>query len=131
MQANSPIMRDICAHNYIELNEDDAVELGITDGDSVVVTGVDGSIMEGPAMVRGGVARGVFGIAYGYGHRQMGARDLDIDGEITAGNTDISAGVHLQQMKDPTMDEDVLYFLTDPLSSVPGRNGGMFRIEKA
>ena len=35
MLSNSPIMRDICAHNYLEINKEDAAELGIKDGDTV------------------------------------------------------------------------------------------------
>ena len=29
MLSNSPVMRDLCSHNYIELNREDAAELGI------------------------------------------------------------------------------------------------------
>ena len=38
MLSNSPVMRDLCSHNYIELNREDAAELGIKDGDLVRAT---------------------------------------------------------------------------------------------
>ena len=37
MQANNPIMRDLCAKNFLEINRDDAARLGIADGDEVRV----------------------------------------------------------------------------------------------
>ena len=49
MQANNPIMRDLCASNYLELNLDDAAELGIRDGDCVRITNPTGDVMEGEA----------------------------------------------------------------------------------
>ena len=79
--ANSPIMRDLCDHNYLELNRDDAKALGIKDGDTIKITNPSGDVMEGEAMVRGGIAEGTFGVAYGYGHRAYGAQDVAIEGE--------------------------------------------------
>ncbi len=131
MQANSPIMRDICAHNYIEVHEDDAASLGVSDGDTIRVVGPDGAEMRGEAMVRAGVTPGTFSIAYGYGHMQYGCKNVEIDGEVAAGDSAIASGVHLQQMQDPTMEDGALYYLTDIIASSPGRSGGMFRIEKA
>ena len=54
MLSNSPIMRDICAHNYLEINKEDAAELGIKDGDTVRAVTPLGDVSEGEAMVRGG-----------------------------------------------------------------------------
>ena len=89
MQANNPIMRDLCASNYLELNLDDAAELGIRDGDRVRITNPTGDVMEGEAMVRAGIARGTFGVAYGYGHRAYGAKAYEVDGSKAGGNVDI------------------------------------------
>ena len=130
MLANSPLMRDLCAHNYIEINEDDARELGIADGDTVRATNPTGDVMEGPAWVRGGIAPGTFAVAYGYGHRAYGAQDVDIDGVLTPGSKAIGAGIHLETMLDPTLG-DTIYPLADSDSATPARSGGMYKIEKA
>lgn len=128
--ANSPIMRDLCDHNYLELNRDDAKALGIKDGDTIKITNPSGDVMEGEAMVRGGIAEGTFGVAYGYGHRAYGAQDVAIEGEETRkGDPAIGAGIHLQTMLDPTISE--IYPLADPEGTSPGRSGGMYKIEKA
>lgn len=131
MLANSPIMRDISAYNFIEINEHDAVDLGIADGDTVKVTNPTGDVMTGEAWVRGGVAKNTFAVAYGYGHIAYGAQDIEIDGTMTKGNPAIGAGVHLQTMLDPTLGDDVVYPLNDNDSGTPGRSGGMYKIEKA
>lgn len=112
MQANNPIMRDLCASNYLELNLDDAAELGIRDGDRVRITNPTGDVMEGEAMVRAGIARGTFGMAYGYGHRAYGAKAYEVDGEKAGGNAEIGAGVHLQTMLDPKLGDGVIYPLS-------------------
>ena len=123
-------MRDLCDHNYLELNRDDAKKLGIKDGDTIKITNPSGDVMEGEAMVRGGIAEGTFGVAYGYGHRAYGAQDVAIEGEETRkGDPAIGSGIHLQTMLDPTISE--IYPLADPEGTSPGRSGGMYKIEKA
>lgn len=130
MQANNPILRDLCAHNYLEINRDDAQELGISDGEQIRITNAGGDVMEGVAMVRGGIAKGTFAVAWSYGHRAFGTKDLDIDGEVTRGNPAIGAGVHLATMLDPTV-EDGIYPFADNVGAEPARCGGMYKIEKA
>lgn len=131
MQANSPIMRDLCEKNYLEINLDDAAELGVSDGDQVKISTPTGETMEGEAMVRAGIARGTFGLAYGYGHRAYGAQDVEIDGKLTKGNPAIGTGVQLTVITDPSLDEGVIYPICDGDAATPGRNGGMYKIEKA
>lgn len=131
MQSNSPIMRQMGAHNYIEINIDDAAELGIADGDQVRVTNPTGDVMEGPAMVRAGVAKGNIAISGGYHRKGWGASDVEIDGEVTPGNPEIGAGTILMTMLDPTVGEGVIYPLSDNHAGTPARTGGMYKIEKA
>lgn len=132
MEANSPIMRDLGDRNYLELNEQDAAELGISDGDAIRAVTPTGDAMEGTAWVRAGVARHTIGVAHGYGHRAYGAQDVDIDGKKTPGNPAIGAGFVIQQVVDPVVNTgDVVYGVSDNDGSTPMRNGGMFRIEKA
>ena len=58
MLANSPLMRDLCEHNYVEINEVDAKNLGIRDGDTVRCITPAGDVTEGEAMVRAGRCKG-------------------------------------------------------------------------
>lgn len=131
MLANSPIMRDICAHNYIELNEQDAKELGISDGDMVRAITPTGDITEGQAWVRAGQARGAFAAAYGYGHLNYGAKGTEIDSQVTEGTPEIADGVHILMMLDPILTkEKALGIISDNYAGSPARCGGMFKIEK-
>ena len=131
MQANNPVLRDICATNYIEMNADDAAELGISDGEQVRVTNPTGDVMLGAAMVRAGVARGNIAVATGYGHTAWGAQDMDVDGTVTPGDAGAAAGIHLEVMLDPTVGDDVIYALSDNDAGTPARTGNMYKIEKA
>lgn len=132
MLANSPIMRDLCDHNYIEINEEDAAALGIADGDAVKITNPIGDVSTGEAMVRAGQVKGAFSSSFGYGHRAYGAQDVEVDGTLTKGNPAIAAGVYVTTMLDPTVTTDgVLGIIADNDASCPGRSGGMFKIEKA
>lgn len=131
MLANSPVMQDICEHNYLEINDEDAKELGIKDGEQIKVSGPSGPAMEGEAMVRKGIMRGSIGLAFGYGHNAYGSQDVAIDGQETRkGNPVAGAGVALQIMDDPTV-KDVVFPVADLEWASPGRNGGMYKIEKA
>lgn len=130
MLANSPIMRDLCKENYLEINLNDAKTYGIADGDTIRITSSEGDVMEGKAMVRGGIAQGTFGVAWGYGHIAYGAQSVTIDDATTPGNPDIGAGVHLKNILDPTV-KDAVYPISDPEAASPGRCGGFYKIEKA
>ncbi len=130
MLANSPIMQDVCSHNYIEINIEDARDLGVKDGDQVRVSGPSGAPMEGEAMVRAGVARKTFAMSFGYGHRAYGAQDVSIEGEETRkGDPAVGAGVAVQVMEDAVV-TDGLFPVADLEYASPGRNGGMYKIEK-
>ena len=129
MLANSPVMRQICPENYVEMNGEDATALGIATGDMVDVENPTGDIMHAPALVRGGIAQGTFAVAYGYGHVAYGAQDVEIDGEKRPGDPAIGAGIHLQTMLDPQV-EGILP-ISDPEAATPGRSGGVYKIKKA
>ena len=135
MLSNSPVMRDLCSHNYIELNREDAAELGIKDGDLVRATTPLGDVSEGVAMVRAGQVKGAFALAFGYEHQNYGAQDIEVDGKATKGDPAIAAGVRIHQMLDPTVTgvtgDDVISIIAENDAASPGRCGGMFKIEKA
>lgn len=128
MLSNSPLMRDIASTNYLEINGDDAIDLGIADGDIIAITNPTGDIMRGEAMVRGGIAKGTFAVAFGYGHFAYGSQAFDIDGTATPGDSAIGAGIHLQTMLDPTVAG--IFPVSDPEAATPGRCGGVYKIAK-
>ena len=130
--ADSPVMRELCAHNYIEMNEEDAAELGIKDGDKVRAVTPAGDVTEGEAMVRSGQVKGAFAVSFGYGHRNYGAQDLAIDGQEIPGNPDIAAGTRLMTMLDPVVSTgDTIAFWSENTAASPSRCGGIYKIEKA
>lgn len=129
MLSNSPIMQQVSSGNYVEMNSDDAAALGIENGDWVNAENPTGDIMYAQALVRDGIAKGTFAVAYGYGHVAYGAQDVEIDGVLTPGNPAIGAGIHLQTMLDPKV-EGILP-ISDPESATPSRSGGVYRIAKA
>ena len=132
MLANSPLMRDLCEHNYVEINEVDAKNLGIRDGDTVRCITPAGDVTEGEAMVRAGQVQGAFAVSFGYGHLAYGAQDIEIDGELVPGNKAIAAGTRIVTMLDPIASKDgAMAIIADNDASSPGRCGGMFKIEKA
>lgn len=131
MQSNSPIMRDICSHNYIEINDEDAAALGIKDGDKIRAVTPMGDVTEGEAMVRAGQVKGGIAVSFGYGHLAYGAQDIEIDGELTKGDPAIGAGTRLLTMLDPVLGQQgILQIYSDNEAASPGRSGGMFKIEK-
>lgn len=130
--SDSPIMRDLCAHNYIEINEEDAAAHGIADGDTVRLVTPAGDVTEGVAMVRAGQVKGGVAVSFGYGHLANGAQDLEIDGKKVPGDPEIAAGCRLMTMLDPVITkDDVLYIWSDYTAASPGRCGGIYKIEKA
>ncbi len=130
MLSNSEVMREIAPTNYVEMNAEDAAELGISDGDEVRVETPSGDVMYGPAMLRDGVVRKGFAAAFGYGQIAYGSSEMRIGDEVRAGNPDIARGINVAQMQDPTI-SNAIFPIAEPEAGTPGRNGGMFKITKA
>ena len=128
MLSDSALLRELSPHNYLEINIEDARELGIEDGETVQAINPSGDVMEGVAMLRGGTARGTIGISFGYTQDAYGSTDLTIGDETVPGNPDIDTGVQLCQMLDPQVGEGGILAFSDPEASTPGRNGGMFKL---
>ena len=130
--ADSPIMRGLCATNHVRINDEDAAELGIADGDLVRAVTPAGDVTEGIAMVRGGQVKGAFSVCFGYEHINYGAQPLVVDGVETPGDPAIAAGTRLKTMLDPTVtDGETLMIWADNTAASPGRCGGIYKIEKA
>lgn len=127
--ANSPIMRDLNVHNFVEINEEDAGELGISNMDSVKVSLATGGDFTGYALVRPGIGKGNIGIAFGYGHWEYGASDYTVDGETKDAVENADGGVHLLNLMDPKVKEG-FFGVSEASTGAPARNGGAYKIEK-
>lgn len=49
-------------------------------------------------MIRDGVMQGAIAIEHGYGHKELGARAHQIDGQTTAHNPALAAGVNINDL---------------------------------
>lgn len=128
MLDNSPKMRDLGPQNYVEINSEDAKNLGISSMDEVKVTPATGGEFTGNALVRPGIAQGTIGVEYGYGHWEYGAKDYTVDGESQADTEGKGKGFHLMNLLDPTVDK--VFGISESSTGGPGRNGGAYKIEK-
>lgn len=126
---NSPSMRDLNKHNFIELNEEDAGKLGVKTMDKVRVVPATGGDFEGYVLSRPGIAKGTVGIAFGYGHWEYGAKDFEIDGKAGNSTSNAGEGVHLMGLIDPTVKEGFFAF-AESSTGGPARNSGAYKIEK-
>ena len=116
----------------MRINDEDAAELGIADGDLVRAVTPAGDVTEGIAMVRGGQVKGAFSVCFGYEHINYGAQPLVVDGVETPGDPAVAAGTRLKTMLDPTVtDGETLMIWADNTAASPGRCGGIYKIEKA
>lgn len=128
MLDNSPKMRDLGPQNYVEINSEDAKDLGVVSMDEVKVIPASGGEFTGNALVRQGIARGTIGIEYGYGHWEYGAKDFTVDGESQVDTEGKGKGFHLMNLLDPTVDK--VFGISESSTGGPGRNGGAYKIEK-
>lgn len=99
-------LRQVHPHNPISLNKEDALALGIANGDRIRVSTPGGSV-EGVAIVRAGIRKGAIAIEHGYGHKQLGAAPQWVDGKPMPHNPKHGNGVNLNNLgfADPTRPE--------------------------
>ena len=90
-------LRQVHPHNPISINKEDAVAMGIRNGETVRVVSPGGSI-EGVALVRDGVQKNAIAIEHGYGHWELGVREHLIDGQKTGNDPELGAGVLINQL---------------------------------
>ncbi|MCK8823982.1 molybdopterin-dependent oxidoreductase [Fuchsiella alkaliacetigena] len=130
MMPNSPTLQDLGETNYIEINPEDAQNLGFNDGDEVKLVSATGGEVTGTLVVRAGVAKGTIASTFGYGHWQYGAESYWIDNEKIAGDSARGTGINATGIGlfDPTVDQ--LFGFSESVTGTPSRNGGAFRLEK-
>lgn len=98
-------MRMIKPTNIVGVNSNDAMNMGIENGDIVNIESPSGK-HEAQIMVLDGVMPGVIAIEHGYGHRDMGARVHYIDGVPLYFNEHVGSGLNLNDLaiQDPSRD---------------------------
>lgn len=97
----NPWLQLIKPTNFLDMNRQDAVALGVETGDMVRITNPDGATAEGMVYVTEGIRHGVVAICHSYGHWEMGSKP------VRGGAFDPARGLGLAQsplnMLDPKM----------------------------
>jgi tetrathionate reductase subunit A len=114
--------------NPVLLNPRDAQRLKIKQGDRVKISTPAGSI-NSAVLIDPGVKSGVLAIEHGFGHRDLGARTIIINGTKIPGNPHARHGVNLNEigLTDPTRKGTTLW--VNSVSGACVRNGIPAKIE--
>lgn len=130
MLANTPLLQDLQQSNSILMNQTDADQLGIKDGDKVKITAATGGELISTVSVSNCVAQGTLGYYMGYGHWELGSKGYTVDGKKVNDDPKRGAGVMLASIS--LMDPSVqgVYAYADPVSGAPSRNGGRYKVER-
>ncbi|MCP2005183.1 UNVERIFIED_ORG: tetrathionate reductase subunit A [Buttiauxella agrestis ATCC 33320] len=124
-----PRLHHLKPTNLVALNPEDGKRYGLTHGDTARIT-TPGGHVEAQISLLHGVMPGVIAIEHGYGHREMGAAQHYLDGEAMAVDTQIKAGVNLNDLgfADPT--RKVANTWLDWVSGASVRQGLPAKIER-
>lgn len=124
-----PRLHHLKPTNLVALNPEDGKRYGLTHGDTARIT-TPGGHVEAQISLLHGVMPGVIAIEHGYGHREMGAAQHYLDGEAMAVDTQIKAGVNLNDLgfADPT--RKVTNTWLDWVSGASVRQGLPAKIER-
>nr|MBP8119351.1 tetrathionate reductase subunit TtrA [Shewanella sp.] len=129
MSIGSDRLRQVHPNNPVRLNEKTASRLGISTGDTVKISTSNGSVI---ALVEcvAGVHPDCIAIEHGYGHKELGARDVVIDNLKIAANPLIRVGINMNDLNlfDPS--RHGRYPLVDWASGASARQGLPAKIEK-
>ncbi|MDT3274495.1 tetrathionate reductase subunit A [Shewanella sp. SP2S2-4] len=129
MSIGSDRLRQVHPNNPVRLNEKTASRLGISTGDTVKISTPNGSVI---ALVEcvAGVHPDCIAIEHGYGHKELGARDVVIDNLKIAANPRIRVGINMNDLNlfDPS--RHGRYPLVDWASGASARQGLPAKIEK-
>ncbi|WP_281417671.1 molybdopterin dinucleotide binding domain-containing protein [Alkaliphilus flagellatus] len=122
MLNNCPTLQVLSDTNYIEINASDAKELGLNDGQEVMVE-TPSNKAKGVLKVRQGVARGSLGISFGYGKWEYGSKDTTIDGKVVTGESLRATGIASNPLA--LIDNSVKgkYGLSEVITGTHNRNG--------
>lgn len=115
--------------NLVALNPVDGRRFGVSHGDVVRIT-TPGGQAQAQISLLNGVMPGVIAIEHGYGHREMGAAQHTLDGELMASDTQIKSGININDLgfADPT--RQVANTWLDWVSGASVRQGLPAKIER-
>jgi tetrathionate reductase subunit A len=96
-------LRAIKPLNMVMVNDQDAAGLGLAHGDEVEIASPAASA-RATVVVGDVVARGVIAVEHGFGHRALGASDVEVDGLVVPANPGAANGFCLNDLvpNDPT-----------------------------
>jgi tetrathionate reductase subunit A len=96
-------LRAIKPLNMVMVNDQDAARLGLAHGDEVEITSPAASA-RARVVVGDVVAPGVIAVEHGFGHRALGAADVEVDGLVVRANPGAAGGFSLNDLvpNDPT-----------------------------
>ena len=122
-------LRMIKPYNPVLVNRIDAQRAGIEHGDTIEIESPGGKVI-GLALVSEGVKPGALGIEHGYGHRELGASEHDVDGVKQPVIKWIGAGINLNDLgfADPT--REVMATWLESVSGASVRQGLPVRISR-
>lgn len=117
------------SENPILVHDEDARTLGVKTGDRVRVTTPGGQLVATVLTTRG-IVRGVVAFEHGFGHRDLGARALEIDGKTVPALARAAGGVQLNDIgiADPTRPSRAPW--VDAVSGASVRNGLPAKLER-
>lgn len=100
----NPWLQMIMPENFVEMNKDDAADLGVATGSLVEITSKDGVKATGKVKVRK-IRKGVVAIAHSYGHWEMSSKAHLVDNKETTFDKARAAGIASSpiMMLDPDM----------------------------
>lgn len=73
----NPWLQLIKPENFLDMNRQDAMALGVETGDRVRISNPDGATAEGMVFVTDGIRPGVIAVCHSYGHWEMGSRPVN------------------------------------------------------
>ncbi len=123
--------------NGVQMNPATAAEIGVQTGSWVKVTGQSGDTMMGKAVVTNTIRPGYVEVPHGWGHTEMGAKDIAIDGHENGGikgDSRVGAGISYNEIPqaDPAQsgDPDTIGCPTDPIGAGNQTYGYSVKIER-
>lgn len=122
MLNNCPTLQVLSDTNYIEINELDAKELGLSDGQEVMLETASNKA-KGTLKVRQGVSRGSLGVSFGYGKWEYGGKDTTIDGKVVKGEGIRTTGIASNPLAAIDGSVNGKYGLSEVTSGTHNRNG--------
>ncbi|PTD95310.1 molybdopterin dinucleotide binding domain-containing protein [Pseudothauera lacus] len=116
-------------HNPVVVHPDDALALGLRNGDRARLATPGGSA-ECTVLIHHGVMRGVVAVEHGFGHRELGARAHLIGTQTQPQRPQLGAGINLNDLGlvDPTRPSTALW--VDAISGAAVRNGLPARLQR-